>query len=518
MNHRGAATTASRQISRRLAERIGHHAYDMWFGDATRLQIEGSCVRVDADCRFVADWIDLHFRKELDGAARETLGDEARVDLRVAADRAGPPAGADEEAGKAARRAAARRPSPKISRLRRLEDFVVGSSNALAVTAATRLAEGSGEGSPLLVHGACGVGKTHLLQGVTQRFAERASPRGRFAARYVTAEQFTNEYITAVRANRLDSFRHRTRKLALLAIDDVHFLSNKTATQKEFLHTIDAMALAGSRVVLASDVHPRHLHIDQALGSRLLAGMVAEIGQPDRGTRVELARRMAAGRGLSLGDAAAEAIAGRCSGSVREIEGALNKLAALRVLEDGGGGEVGLVLVESAFADGSWRPAAPIRLDTVINVVCDRLAVDTTELCGSGRSRKVVAARGLVAYLGRSLTTMSYPEIARALGRTHHSTIHTAVQRVGRQLEEGRRVETAEAGESPTIGELVNRLRNDILAAARRQSPVQAQPGRSRRSVRPAFQVHYGPHASVPPRAASVSRSRAALALCGAGG
>ncbi len=517
MNHRGAATTASREISQRLAERIGHHAYDMWFGDPTKLQVEGSCVRVDADCRFAADWIDLHFREDLDGAAREALGDGARVDLRVASDPAGPLADAGDEAGRAARRPPGRRPAARASRLRRLEDFVVGASNALAVAAATRLTD-SGEGSPLLVHGTCGVGKTHLLQSVTRRFAERAAPRGRFSARYVTAEQFTNEYITAVRTNRLDAFRHRTRRLAMLAIDDVHFLSNKAATQKEFLHTLDAMALAGSRLVLASDVHPRHLHVNPALGSRLLAGMVAEIGQPDRGMRVELARRMAAGRGLSLGDAAAEAIAVRCSGSVREIEGALNKLAALRLLDRGGGDEVGLVLVESALRDGGDRPTAPIRLDTVIDVICSRLAVDKTDLRGSSRSRKVVTARSLVAYLGRALTTLSYPEIARALGRTHHSTIHTAVQRVRRQLEEGQPVETAAAGESAAIGELVNGLRHDILVAARRHSTDQAPPWRSRRRPGTTFPVHYGPHASVPPRTAAASRSDAAPALCGAAG
>lgn len=490
MQQSGVVTAASRRISQRLAERIGHHTYDMWFANTTRLQVEGSRVRVDTDCRFVADWIRTHFGGDLDGAARETLGDQARVDLDVkpelfssdhhvlgrnAADRPAP-SGANGRAGVAADGAAA--PSPGAWRpgvhsgLRRLEDYVVGPSNQLAYTAALRIADGTAGGrSMLFVHGECGVGKTHLLQGVTQQFAESAGRAAGRGVRYVTAEQFTNEYIHAVRGNSIERFRRRTRKLALLAIDDVHFLSNKVATQNELLHTIDAIDLSGSQLVLASDEHPQRLGINQALSSRFVAGMVARIDQPDRATRIKLTQRLAASRGLKLSGAAAEAIAARCVGSVRELEGAINKLAALRVLSsDANGGEIGLVLVEQVFANGNQRPRTPLQLATVIDVVCGRLVVTRPELMGSGRHRRVVTARGLVAYLGRELTTMSYPEIAAALGRKHHSTIHTAVARTGRQLADQQRVEVGESGEAVTINELLEQLRHEILKAGKRRA------------------------------------------------
>ncbi len=482
MEQNGSAQAVTRLISERLAERIGHRSYDMWFGDTTRLQVQGSCVEVATDSQFVAEWIDGHFRDDITGAARDTLGDLARVDLRVAPDlfdggtamASAAPTRRRPTTG-SARAASGRGGNGPGGSLRRFEDFVVGPSNRLAFTAAERVASGSAAStSPLYLHGECGVGKTHLLQGIVHAVGRT----GGSTARYVTAEQFTNDYINAVRTNSIDRFRRRTRKVDLLAIDDVHFLANKTATQREFLHTIDAIDLSGSRLVLASDDHPLRLGFTQALSSRFVAGMVARIERPDRETRITLIHRLAAARGLRVVAVAAERIAEQCVGSVRELQGAVNKLAAVRLVggngkpKNGSSGvdgprqaDIGLVLVEQLFSEGSWRPRTPLHVNTVIDTVCNRLVVDRADLMGTGRHRRVVAARGLVAYLARSMTTLSYPEIAQALGRKHHSTIHTAVGRMNRQLKDRTRVEVGEHSESVCVCELVDQLRHQILKA-----------------------------------------------------
>ncbi|MHC4218041.1 MAG: DnaA ATPase domain-containing protein [Planctomycetota bacterium] len=496
-----APQAVTHAIGRHLVERIGRHSYDMWFGHAARLQIEGSCVEVATESRFVADWIDGHFRDALDGAVREALGESARVDLRVAPDlfashgnggshRPAASNGADHGPAHddhphddhphdahpngnapAAANGHTDRRRRRVGGLRRLEDFVVGSSNKLAFAAARRLTEGepAADGATrLFLHGECGVGKTHLLQGIARRSTERRSARGPAAVRYLTAEQFTNEYINAVRGNTIARFRKRTRGLELLAIDDVHFLANKTATQNEFLYTIDAIDLTGGRLVLASDEHPRRLGLNEALGSRFLAGMVAGIERPDPATRVTLIHKLSASRGLALSPTAAETIADRCSGSVRELEGAVNKLAALHlVAESSHDAEVGLVLVEQLFRDGSWRPKTPLRIDGIIDVVCARLVVSRAELLGTGRHRRVVTARGLVAWLARELTTLSYPEIAQALGRKHHSTVHTAAARITRQLRQPRPLDVGANGETRRLDELVDQLRHDVIKAGR---------------------------------------------------
>jgi chromosomal replication initiator protein len=280
----------------------------------------------------------------------------------------------------------------------------------------------------------------------------------------VTAEQFTNEYIAAVRDGSLEQFRKRLRRVDLLAIDDIHFFANKSATQAEFLHTIDAIDLSGARVALVSDEHPRHIRrFSQSLVSRFLSGMVVRVERPDRGTRSELVRRLARERGLDLTTAAEDLIAGRCAGSIREIEGSITRLGALVEL-DGIRGQIGPGTVERLL--GSEGPATsgsvPIRLGSIVEAVCERLRVSREDLIGSGRHARTVVARGMVAHLARELTTHSFPEIARALGRDTHSAIHTAAKRLKALVEADGRL--AVGGEP--IREVVDQLRHDLARGA----------------------------------------------------
>ena len=473
------ATT--RALSQRLADRIGSHKYDMWFARTAKLTPEDARLDVATSSRFVADWITGHFSDDLRAMASENIGDGTEVHIHVAADQfiqraaEGVPHRDDSQThdmsvgtARAPRKTEDRRKSVGPAPRRRLDDFVVGQSNELAFCASTRLAESESipEVSPLFIHGDCGVGKTHLLQGICHRHIQR---NNRSAVRYVTAEQFTNEFIASVRNGNIEQFRRRTRGLDLLAIDDVHFLSNKVATQNEFLYTLDAIDLSGARVVLASDEHPRQMRFSAALISRFVAGMVVQIHRPDRQTRIELAKRLALTRGLRLTDAAGEALASHCVASVRELEGAVNKLAALSSVSDRpvADGQVGALLVQQLFKDSAWRPKTPIKLRTVVQVVCDHLGVNRADLMGSGRHRRVVLARGLVAYLGRMLTTLSYPEIAQAMGRRHHSTVHTAAKRVTGQLQGHHTIDlsTVGLGTGVSLEELVDQLRHLIMRA-----------------------------------------------------
>ncbi len=473
--------TTTGTLSQRLSDRIGSHKYDMWFARTARLTPDGARLDVATSSRFVADWIAGHFSDDLQAMASEILEYGSEVHIHVAPDLFVPSSveGAPQPNGTQTRcksvttapalqKNEKRRKSGGLALRRRLDDFVVGQSNELAFCASMRLAESQSttEVSPLFLHGDCGVGKTHLLQGLCHRHVQR---NNRSAVRYVTAEQFTNEFIASVRNGNIEKFRQRTRGLDLLAIDDVHFLSNKVATQNEFLYTLDAIDLSGARVVLASDEQPRQMRFSAALISRFVAGMVVEIHRPDRQTRIKLAKQLASARGLRLSDAASEALAGHCVASVREPEGAVNKLAALVSVSDrpAADGHVGALLVQQLFKDSAWRPKTPIKLRTVVEVVCDHLGVNRADLMGSGRHRRVVLARGLVAYLGRMLTTLSYPEIAQAMGRRHHSTVHTAAKRVTGQLDGHHTIDlsTVGLGAGVSLEELVDQLRHLIVRA-----------------------------------------------------
>lgn len=473
----GGGADATPALRRALRDRIGPVRFDRWFQDAD-LSIVGSCVHVVTDDAFSARWIDRHLAGPLRDVVRETFGGAAIVEVRAReiapAEPAPPERGrsghgpeddaptADAPPGAPRSERPARGPVPvrtaaprdaadgrmragaRLRGLRLLSDFVVGDSNRLAWSAASALADGAGAAmGPLFIHGECGVGKTHLLQGICRAVLERRGGAGRDGApggvRYVTGEEFTNEYIAAVRSDGLAAFRLRYRRLDLLAIDDVHFLSNKVRTQSEFLHTLDAIDLTGSRVVLASDEHPQLIgRLNQALVSRFVAGCVVRIDPPDQSTRIALVRRLAAQRDLALDDATVDAIARRCVGSVRELEGAVSKMLALRtLLPTEPSAEAESLALDRLLGERARRPAHPVSLPAIIEAVCAQLQISRGDLLGASRHRRLVAGRGVVAWLARSLTTMSYPEIAHLLGRRNHSTVHAAARRIEAALAAG---------------------------------------------------------------------------------
>jgi len=451
----------SASVERRLAARIGAARYRMWFSEPAQLTIDGQELLVSAPSRFAADWIDRHFREDLAAVAADVDLQTVRVLVHEAPGIVSPPLEVDAVP---AQLAAARRNQP---RWRRLDDFVVGESNRIAFEAARRLADDNLGGiRSILLHGGCGVGKTHLLQGLC------AGRRARFPAeriRYTTGEQFTNDYIQAVRGGSIEAFREKVRKLDLLAIDDVHFLSNKGATQAEFLHTIDAIGLAGARIAIVTDAHPRALRaFSEALVSRMLAGMVVQVEAPDRGTRESLVTRLAAERGIALEPAAARAVCDRSIGSVREIEGALARIAAALLLEDMGGIAT-LSIVERALGIGeAGVRGVPPRIASIVDATCDELGVSRDDLAATGRHKRVVLARGVVVHLAREMTTLSFPEIARHLGRTAHSSAHAAARRVRDMLDRGDELPPDDrAADSRSVRELVETVRRGVERRSR---------------------------------------------------
>ena len=461
-----ASSDPRARIGSEVARRVGPRRWDMWFDSTTDFVIEDGALRVEAESRFVADWIERHFREAIQTAARAELGDGVEVKLAVRSR----PAGRDQVETPTPTPAPSREPAERPTRSSRdrrdqgptLDAFEIGDSNRLAFDAARRVAEDlEGAASILFIHGDCGIGKTHLLRGLCRQRRE-LDPRAR--VRYVTGEQFTNEYIQAVRHQDLDAFRKKLRSLDLLAIDDVHFLSNKSATQSEFLHTVDAIAMSGATVVVASDAHPRTVNrFSGPLTSRFLSGMVVRLERPDRDLRVRLVRRLAVERGLSLSDSAMDTLASRCVASVRELLGGLARLDAL-VRIDGVDrqDEIGSIAVQRALGDESTSSGGrPIRVNRILEVVCESVGVEHDELLSSGRHRRVVLARGLAAYLAREMTNACFPEIASALGRTTHSTVHTADRRIRRQLELDESVTIGE-GESIRLRDLVDEVRNTL--------------------------------------------------------
>ena len=471
----GRDGSAEERILERVSRAVGDEQFERFFAGQTSVSYEKGRLDVAVPDGFMRDLIDRRFGNQLREAA-ESEQPAGGVEVRFRVDDttfAGRRAhGRAEPPPPTARRV------PRRPRRHRLDDFVVGESNRLAFAAAERIAAADGPDafSPLFIHGVCGVGKTHLLQGIAERHRELY---GEAKVKYTTAESFTNAFLHALRTKSVDAFRREHRGLDVLCIDDVHFFSSKEQTQSELLHTAEAASLAGTRLVLASDEHPRRIaKLSRHLASRFSAGAVVRLDSPDPELRRALVRRFAERRGIAFEDAAVELIAERSlragDSSVRMIEGMVIQVEAVcRLLPELAGprGRAGLNVVGRALGLGDQRTEGavtrPVGLDSIVDEVCRALSVELDELLGRGRHKRVVLAREMVTLLARRMTTSSFPEIARALGRPSHSTVVTAHNRVRGSVERGARVVAGSGFDGATYGELAERLQSDVKRGAR---------------------------------------------------
>ena len=425
---------AAQRILESLQARIGPQKFNAWFRHATRINIEDGHIKVSVPNPFVANWIESHYQSDIAASAEAQTGRHRPVLVTIDPSLTGKlrkrqlDIQADIVTRAASGRCRPRRPATPQPLRYKLKDFVVGESNKLAYSAALAVASGAEVSfNPLFVHGPCGVGKTHLLQGICDQISRLRRGRRPVAWRYVTGEQFTNEFISALRQKKTAEFRGRYRRLDLLAIDDVHFLAAKPATQDEFLHTYNTIESAGRRIVMASDAHPRLVgDLNEQLQSRFLAGMVVKIDVPERATRLEILRRRAGRMKLAIPEDVMEHIATHIRGSVRELEGALVKLAALSALANGA---VTLEVAAEALADYLARADSAITLGDIEAVVAAYFGITPADIHSTRRTRTVSAARMVAMFLARRHTRMSYPEIARYMGKNHSSAV-LAVQRM----------------------------------------------------------------------------------------
>ena len=446
-----------------LTRAVGGSAFKRFFETVTEARVSDGSLIVSSASAFHSNLLDRRFGRQL----RESWAGEVEFVTRAAADAPIVDAPADPPPGPSAPRA--RRTARAWSLL---EDFVAGDSNRLALDAARRVAESSGRCpfSPLFLFGMCGTGKTHLLEGVAAHFRARpGTPR----VRVVSAEQFMSQFVASIQNRTAEQFRARFRSLDLLCVDDAHDLARRSSTQTELLHTLDALALAGSRVVLASDTHPTNLKdTADALRSRFLSGLVVEIGAPEPELLAAIAGQRALARGLTLDTSALAAVRAiaedaRCAGdpwSARNIEGLILRVDALRGANGrpAGAPVTGVEIAQAGamFRTASRGTASPPSWDALSTLVCRRVGVERSSLSSRGRHASVVLARGLCALLARRVTPMSYPEIARAMGRPNHSTIVTACNRMEQRIADAEQARTAQGDES--IPALVQELEQTL--------------------------------------------------------
>ena len=330
------------------------------------------------------------------------------------------------------------------------ETFVIGSSNRFAHAAAVAVAEAPAKAyNPLFIYGDSGLGKTHLLHAIGH-YAHNLFPGLR--VRYVSSEEFTNDFINSIRDDKASAFQRRYRDLDILLVDDIQFLENKERTQEEFFHTFNTLYNANKQIVISSDRAPKQLvTLEDRLRSRFEWGLITDIQPPDLETRIAILRKKAAQEGLAAPDEVLEYIASKISTNIRELEGALIRVTAFASLNRQG---VDLALAEIVLKDLIPDDSGPeITAATIMAQTAAYFGLSMEDLCGSSRSRVLVQARQIAMYLCRELTDLSLPKIGQQFGGRDHTTVMHADRKIREQLGERRSTYNQ-------VTELTNRIKS----------------------------------------------------------
>lgn len=413
-------------------------AFDTWVRDAELVSYEDGVFIIGVKNAYARDWLADRLSSTVIRILTGIMGrsvdvrfivwqsmtevlEPANVELNT-------PPGIDSSAIAAQNGNSLQIPNSTLNRRYSFGNFVVGTSNRLAHAASLAVAEKPAEAyNPLFLYGGVGLGKTHLLHAIGNHSAQQG-----LNVLYVSSEEFTNDLINAIRTHTTQAFREKYRRIDVLLIDDIQFIAGKESTQEEFFHTFNTLHGQNKQIVISSDRPPKAMiTLEERLRSRFEWGLTADIQPPDFETRVAILRYKRERGGYHLPDQILELIARRVQSNIRELEGALTRVAAFANLS---GAPIDAQLVETALADLLPR-RNEVDPDEVVRMVADVFGVEFERMIGRDRSRDVAMPRQIAMYLLREEANMSLPQIGEVLGGRDHTTIMYGCDKVADLLE-----------------------------------------------------------------------------------
>ena len=437
-----------RRVRARCRDTLGNRTFERWIESISLESADESRVTMAAPTRFLRDWVAPRYGDRLRGLWRAEIPTVQTVDFIVrpalpAADAAAAAdAGAisvDDEFGDG------------LHCVYDFENFIVGKPNEFAHAAARGVAEAEDPPyNPLYIYGDVGLGKTHLLHAIGLRYRALRPDR---RAVYLSAEKFMNEFVRALRLERIMAFKERLRSVDLLMIDDVQFIGGKHATQEEFFHTFNAMVDRRRQVVVAGNSVPGDLErLTEPIRSRLNWGLVAQVHETNYELRVGILQARVERMGVvsQVPDKVVEFLARKIVSSIRELEGALTTLVARATLT---GARIDLEFCQDALRDILRSHASDVTVEGIQKRVAEYYGVRVSDMCSARRQKVIVRPRHVAMFLAKELTPRSYPEIGRKFGNRDHTTVMNAVRRI----DKARRAD-------PAFAEEVDMLRRVIEA------------------------------------------------------
>lgn len=412
-----------------IQERVGRASYETWFSTMQVKEKTAGVLTVEAPDDFFKAWIVDHYQNDvqeiLNATAQKPVAIEFSVNTNIL--------NADTQTRLAKLEQNFTRAEGIQSVLNSrftFDNFVIGPSNRFACAASLAVAESPAKAyNPLFIYGKVGLGKTHLIQAITHKIRQ-LYPALKHC--YMSSEQFTNELINAIRNRSTSQFRKKYREIDVLLIDDVQFIAGKESTQEEFFHTFNALHDNRKQIIITSDRPPKEIaNLEERLSSRFAWGLAADIQPPDYETRVAILRKKIKNEAIQVPDDVIHFIAAQIKTNIRELEGALIRVAAYSLLEEK---PVTLDVAVMTLKDMVRETARAISVEMIQKTVAEFFRVPSSDLRAKKRTRNIVLPRQIAMYLARQLTAQSLPEIGNAFGGKDHTTVLHSCKKIGQSL------------------------------------------------------------------------------------
>ena len=408
----------------KIEEKVGSSILDLWFRPIKLSQIKEQQVTVDIPNRFFKDWTEDNYPDIIAETIGGILGYQVTLRYRIAEK-------VDPDVKKMDMRLENRRQklanrgiylNPKYT----FENFIIGSSNQFSHAAAKKVAEVPGRAyNPLFIYGGVGLGKTHLITAIGNAVIDK---RPDISVIYVSAEQFTNEVVSAIRHEKMGELKDKYRNVDLLLLDDIQFIANKTQTQEEFFHTFNAIYEKQKQIVISSDRPPKEIGaVTDRLRSRFSMGLIADIQPPELETKVAILQKKSDMEKIHIPEEVAYYLASKVKSNIRELEGCLIRLGAQASLT---GRPINKDMAKNILQDLIEDDEKPITTDLIQKIVCEHYALKLSDMKAKKRTKEVALPRQIAMYLSKQLTNLSLSDIGKNFGGKDHATVIYACKQI----------------------------------------------------------------------------------------
>lgn len=401
----------------KIAEKVGSSAFELWFKPIRLISQKDGVVTLGIPNRFFRDWIEDYHPTIIAEEMELILGYPLTVKYKIVEKEDAALKKLDTKLETRKNRLASRGIylNPKYT----FDTFVVGPSNQFVHAAAARVGENPGSSyNPLFIYGGVGLGKTHIMNAVGNAIVDKNPGK---VVCYVSAEQFTNEVVSAMRHGKMGEFKEKYRNVDALLIDDIQFIAGKEATQEEFFHTFNSLYEKQRQIVISSDRAPNEISdITDRLRSRFSMGLIADIQPPEVETKIAIIYKKAAMEKMAIADDVATFVATRVKSNIRELEGCLIKLGAHASLT---GQPIDIAMAKSVLKDLISDEDRPVTVEHIQKAVADYFGLKAQELKSKKRTKELANARQIAMYLTKQITQLSLSEIGRCFGGKDHATV-----------------------------------------------------------------------------------------------